>query len=589
VPQFTARDEVHDARWWSNIRGLATLENRQERLAAHKKLGKRLKHKTVIGAAKHGLRRKEMSALLDDLIQFRSVQWEDNPLYPEDVKSTVQHVPINKIISHQNAVKKHIVAEYKKKPGRDLPTLHKVGGKYFVEDGNHRIVAKKEKGEKTVRARVFEKELSSLLSDLIEFKLFQPSKETEPTPERLPFKEGEIVDYVEQAHHAKRAGKHTDIRIGDEQRGMYSWATKKDLPGSGGKIQLHPQPIHPHSYNKFQGEIREGYGAGTVKTQHLGKALVTKSDDYHTGITVATKRGSHRLALLNTKIGKLLVREKHPEAPTAQKPPYKSLEAEKAPEALKSLPPGTVVQPKVDGALVFVKPHKGHLEIFSHRKSKEGHPIIHTERFFKGRPSTDLKNKTILGELYGERQGKVIEPQELGGILNAHISKSLEKQRQQNVDLKIMPFDLQDKGTYPERLAKLKSLVRQHLPGDKFTLPEEATTPKEALRLHHRIRQGKHPLTREGIIIHPPTGKMIKVKNTKEANVEITGTFPGKGKFNNIPGGFTYGKGGKVGTGFSDETRSKLAQYIGRTARIRHQGQYETGKYRAPSFIAVNE
>jgi hypothetical protein len=84
------------------------------------------------------------------------VTWDDNPLYPEEGKRTVQEVPIKHIISHQDAVKRHIVEKYKKKPGRNLPTLHKIGRKYYVEDGNHRIVSKLEKGEKTVRARVLE-------------------------------------------------------------------------------------------------------------------------------------------------------------------------------------------------------------------------------------------------------------------------------------------------------------------------------------------------------------------------------------------------------------------------------------------------
>jgi hypothetical protein len=89
-------------------------------------------------------------------IRFKTVQWDDNPLYPDVEKTSVQVVPIKKIISHQETVKRHVVEDYKKKPGRSLPILHKQKGKYYVEDGNHRIVAKAEKGEKTIRARVLE-------------------------------------------------------------------------------------------------------------------------------------------------------------------------------------------------------------------------------------------------------------------------------------------------------------------------------------------------------------------------------------------------------------------------------------------------
>jgi hypothetical protein len=439
--------------------------------------------------------------------------------------------------------------------------------------------------------------LTSKLDDLIQFSLFQPKKKDQSTPEHLPVSEGEILDYVEQSHQARRAGRHTDIRIGDEARGMYSWATKKQLPEEGQKIQLHPQAIHPAHYNTFQGEIPSGYGAGSVTTQHLGKALVTRSDPEQTNITVATKRGSHRLALLNTKLGKLLVREKTPEV-EAVKPKMKTVQPEDAEDAFKKLPEGTVVQPKVDGALVFVSTKGGEPEIFSYRKSKHtGKQILHTERFFKGRPRLDIPKehqRTFMGELFGLRKGKAIPPQELGGILNAHIGKSLQQQESRGIKLKVMPVDLADReGTYPERLAKLQETVA-HLPSDKFELPEMSTTPKEHLSLFRKIRAGKHPLTVEGVVAHPPEGKPIRIKNVEESDVKIHSLFPGKGKYAGSYGGFHYrtpsGDTGKVGTGFTDATRRELPQYIGRYARIRHQGKFkDTGKYRAPSLIAIHE
>lgn len=378
---------------------------------------------------------------------------------------------------------------------------------------------------------------------------------------------------------------------------MYSWATKKELPGPGGKILLHPQPIHPQHYNVFQGDIPSGYGAGKVRTQHLGKALVTRADPEQTNVTVLTKRGPHRLALLKSKLGHLLVREKHPEV-EAHKPKMKTVQPENAESFLKNLPQGTIVQPKVDGALVYVSTKRGEPEVFSYRTSKRtGKQILHTERFFKGRPRVDIpkeRQRTFMGELFGVRKGRAIPPQELGGILNAHIGKSIERQQSHGVDLKIMPFDLADrKGTYPERLAKLQETVA-HLPKDKFQLPEVASDKKSALSLFKRIRSGRHPLTVEGVVAHPPEGKAVRIKNLEETDVKIHSLFPGKGKYAGSHGGFYYktksGQTGKVGTGFSDETRRELPQYIGRWARIRHQGTFkETGKHRAPSLIAIHE
>lgn len=97
------------------------------------------------------------------LIQFKE-KWVDNPLYPKGEKKSIQNVPIKHIISHQDAVKEGTVKKYKKRSGRELPTLHKIGRKYYVEDGNHRIVSKMEKGEKTVRASV--RELHARLKEI---------------------------------------------------------------------------------------------------------------------------------------------------------------------------------------------------------------------------------------------------------------------------------------------------------------------------------------------------------------------------------------------------------------------------------------
>jgi ATP-dependent DNA ligase len=192
------------------------------------------------------------------------------------------------------------------------------------------------------------------------------------------------------------------------------------------------------------------------------------------------------------------------------------------------------------------------------------------------------------------RGRKAIPPQELGGILNAHIGKSLERQRTQGVRLKVMPFDLAErKGTYPERLAKLQETVA-HLPKEKFQLPEIATDKKSALSLFRRIRAGRHPLTQEGVVAHPPEGKPVRIKNIKEADVKITGVFTGKGRLEGKPAGFTYqtsgGGTGRVGTGFTEQLRADLPMYKGRWARIRHQGQFgKTGLYRAPALHSIHE
>jgi hypothetical protein len=433
----------------------------------------------------------------------------------------------------------------------------------------------------------------------IQFKtLYQPGEQDEP-PEQLPkFTEGEPIDYTVQQHAAKRAGLHRDIRIGTKRHGLLSWATRKQLPDPGEKIAIHSQPVHPHSYLGWEGNIPAGYGAGQVSTEHVGKALITKSTPTEVHATLADQREHHRLAFVKTPKGWLLARGKHPEPSTeAAKPKYKSVSQEDAPQRLKEIVPGTIVQPKIDGALTYISvgPRP---EVFSHRKSEvSGKNVLHTERFFGGRPTLNIPKehhgKTLLAELYGIRKGKAVPTQELGGILNANLGESLRRQREKKIDLKAMPFDIagREKAPYPERLAEVKEILR-HLPQDKFHAPEEATEPGAARALFEKVRKGRHPLTSEGVIIHPPEGRMIKIKNVQEENVKIHSVFPGKGKFKH--GGFYYSDEsgqplGKVGTGFTEETRAELPKYIGRTARVRYQEKFKSGKLRAPSLIAIEE
>lgn len=90
------------------------------------------------------------------------------------------------------------------------------------------------------------------------------------------------------------------------------------------------------------------------------------------------------------------------------------------------------------------------------------------------------------------------------------------------------------------------------------------------------------------------------MKFTNENDVYIRDTYPGEGKyFKSGVGGIKYSTNpegpivGSVGTGLSDELRRQMfknpEEFIGRVARIRSQGQFESGAHRAPSLIALHE
>ena len=131
-------------------------------------------------------------------------------------------------------------------------------------------------------------------------------------------------------------------------------------------------------------------------------------------------------------------------------------------------------------------------------------------------------------------------------------------------------------------------------------MSQQVEGPEAGKQLWHDIIEGRHPDTHEGIVAYPPVGMPIKAKQMQDADVHITGTFPGAGKYSNRGvGGFEYALtpdgpvAGKVGTGLSDEMRAHAfahpEEYIGRVARIHSQEQLPSGAYRAPAFLALHE
>jgi hypothetical protein len=451
---------------------------------------------------------------------------------------------------------------------------------------------------------------------------------------------GQLLDFVIQKHIARRAGEHFDVRFGDPNMGAFSWATKKEMPDAKKRIALFQQPKHAFGYMPFEGTLHGGYGAGTVRTHRKGKILITKATPTKISFTMAGQRYPERFALIKPRSFEdkawLLVNTTPIEATPYNKVHYTKIPQEQVGAALEKLQEGSSVQAKMDGALTLTKLLENGVEVMSYRVAKEtGRPLIHSERVFHGRPEIQIPKElvgTVLkGELYGTRETSTdgaagvdiglgesadggrhtslgaIPPQELGGILNATVANSIEKQKAQKVKLKQMLFDIQQLGKtpvteeipYADRMAMLRKVL-PHLPSDVFHLPEEATTPGAAQALWQQITEGKHPLTQEGIVIHPPTGIPSKAKLLEEQDVFIRDIFPGEGKYEGQgAGGFRYSTEpegpilGRVGTGLSDELRKELladpAAFIGRVAKVRSQGPFPSGALRAPALHALHE
>jgi len=411
-----------------------------------------------------------------------------------------------------------------------------------------------------------------------------------------------IVKMVLQEHLARRAGRHFDLRMGTPETGLFSWAVPKGMPKPGQRRLAIRQPLHSPEYAGFEGEIPGGYGAGEVTKADSGEILITNASKNRISFVLGDRRSQERFSLIKTK-GKdwLLVNTTPTQTIAHRKVRYQKVPAE---DVEKLFDRDNVGSEKIDGAAGFAQIKNGRMEILSYRTSKSGKPIVHTLRM-TGKPiEVDVprqwSNRVLRGEIWGERRGKAIPPQELGALLNMNLIESLRRQAQDKVRLRMALFDIKsDKRPYVERLEELKELVPK-LPSF-FHLPQMAETPEAKARLWQRIAGRRSPRTTEGMVFQPRAGgRPVKAKIAPEAKVLVRKILEGKKSLEGQgAGAFTYSLEpggpavGRVGTGFTAATRRRMLEhpeeFVGRVARIRSFGQFPSGAYKAPSYIALHE
>lgn len=434
---------------------------------------------------------------------------------------------------------------------------------------------------------------------------------------------GQIYDLSIQRHIADRAGEHYDFRIGNDKIHLLSWAIPKaQLPDPGKRVLAVQQPLHEYSYRDFEGEIRSGYGKGTVKLEKLGKVLITDKTPDRIYLTVISDRYPSRYVLLKPQSSKdrdwLLINNTPAKPIDYEKIHMNSLAGEELPAFLdKNRNQKIYASPKIDGAHVLVVIQDGKIEVFSYRISKvHGGNILHTERLFTIRPKTDLPERfdgTILkGELYAVQPDKdgdrVIPVNQLSALLNSSIYRTYNLAKRDNVKFRVGLFDIYRYGKqlidpetvdYRSRLQMVGEALKGLNP-EIFHVVEPVSQPEQILALWDAIKSGKHPLTSEGIVLYPDKGLPLKVKTFQERDVYIREILPGQGKYAGThAGGFTYSLTpngpivGHVGTGFSDDLRKELWEnkddFIGRRARVKFQEQLPSGALRAPVFLALHE
>jgi len=107
--------------------------------------------------------------------------------------------------------------------------------------------------------------------------------------------------YVIQKHNASHL--HWDLRL--SMNGVLkSWAIPKEPPKTKGikRLAINVED-HPINYAKFEGEIKEGYGKGTVKIWDRGTYELIEKDKKKIEIKINGKKLKGKYVLVKTHYG----------------------------------------------------------------------------------------------------------------------------------------------------------------------------------------------------------------------------------------------------------------------------------------------
>jgi len=424
----------------------------------------------------------------------------------------------------------------------------------------------------------------------------------------------EVWGIALQQHEAERAGLHTDLRLVDSDGHAHSWALPgvSQLPRPGDKVLAVRQPTHTAEYAAREGAftIESGYGKGRVVGTGLKPVEIVRATPGHIRFNVYTGRGPEEYNLIETPKGAILhnitsTAESGVRGETGQKipnakPDYKELHT----DHVKFDDPNEIHQAKVDGAHVtfHLLPDR-HMKVFSFRPTERETGVIeHTHKLPDYRTlktPKELGGTVLRGELYGVgRDGKPLPAETTGGLLNASVWNSREKQKELGAHLDHVVFDVvryrgkdMEKAPYEEKLKVLQE-VTSKVPFLK--MPPTAESTAEKVKLFTSIQAGSHPLTSEGIVIWKRDHERpTKAKFRPDVDAEVVGVTPGKGKHTGAIGALQVRLPGKdavtnVGTGFSDQLRREIAAnptaYVGRVAKVRTMQVFPSGRLRAPSF-----
>ena len=417
---------------------------------------------------------------------------------------------------------------------------------------------------------------------------------------------------AEQEHRARRAGKHSDLRLFDGQTAL-SWALRKGLPEPGQSHLAIRQPDHDPAYMMYEGLIKARYGQGRVKLKRSGAVRVRNSSPEKINFAYLGAKNPSEFTMVRTpKYGPdhwLLMNR----TPTLKSRP--DIRTDKL--KLKESPVTDIghymgreyaFSSKIDGGQVTVNFGKN-VEVFSHMPSTSGQLINHSyvTGADKIKAPKSLDGTQVRAEVYAVKGGKVLPIQELGSLMNSAPEKALRRMREEGITLRLAPLQvLKHKGKpmeahgYKKHQELLRSIVKA-MPSN-WKMPDVAYTKGKKEKMVQAIKSKVHPLTEEGVAAWPISagGSPVKLKFKKHSQVYLREVYAMQrgGKPVAMAGGFKYSltpKGkivGRVGTGFSMAMRKEMweaqKKMTGRKVVIESMGKYPSGAHRAPSFISFH-
>ena len=436
-------------------------------------------------------------------------------------------------------------------------------------------------------------------------KRVQVASHTRETPERgphtqvtkpIPARKDVVWEYSLQDHRAKRAGRHRDLRLADEMGNVHSWAIRK-FPGRG-ETSLAFQTFTHRPKDMYYEGTWKGYGAGKVSVEDEGRVLVHQADNDKVLFSVVRGRDTDDFALVRLRDKAWRIVNMSPASAPYGKPKYRETSwDEKA-----AMSDDVVIGPKMSGAhsIIHMRPGK-RTRAFSAGLTKGGEPIEYThkipglyqEKRQGGRGDTFLRGEVVAVD----SDGTPLPEGVTAGLLNSNVLHAVGDQRQGKIQLKVFLFDIpQMNGVdmtaipYSKRISVLEEIAKRH---PTLQVVPVARTKEEKTQVLKAIRSGKHPLTKEGVVLWDSRGPK-KMKRVKDYDVVIREVFEGRGKASGSAGAFAYSHtprgpvAGKVGTGFSDTVRRAMwedrEQMKGRIARVLSQERLRSGALKSPAY-----